>query len=301
MIYKFILKLIICLIGVSLFNLTTYFFLSISYADDVGSWPNIVSVFFRDLLFRNEFYQFYYSISLSILVFVCYFLYEYLIDQKKIHEKKLKESIENDLIVFGAGIFIWSVVLMLIGFGLIVSNVLFLFFLGIPYFRGWKVLFNEVYFKYPTVYFYIFSEHDGISEFISGLITCAIFLLLLFISFARESRVTKIKLKADSPAANTAYKYPFRIRIIYFLYLIYMAPTIFVWLYPIVLSWLNKLSFDSLAIARIRFSYKVLSYLFASGFILTIYKIIKHNRKVMIADMKEEIKNEIMNEKNNPL
>lgn len=220
--------------------------------------------------------------------------------KKKIHEKKLKESINDDLIVFGTGIFIWCTVLGLIGFGLIVSNLLFTLFLLIPYFRGWMVLLDEVYFKYPTVYFYFFSEHDGMSEFIFGLITCAIFLLLLFISFARESRVTKIKLKADSPAANTAYKYPFGIRIIYFLYLIYIAPTIFVWFYPIVLSWLNKLSFDSLAIARIRFSYKVLSYLFVSGFILTIYKIIKHNIKVMIADMKEEIKIEIMNEKNNP-
>lgn len=90
MIYKFISKLIICLIGVVLLNLITYFILSINYADNVGSWPNIFSVFFRDLLFRNEFYQFHYSISLSILVFVCYFLYEYLIDQKKNTRKEIK-------------------------------------------------------------------------------------------------------------------------------------------------------------------------------------------------------------------
>lgn len=301
MIYKFILKLIFCSIGVALLNLITYGVLSINYAHNVGSWPNIVSVFFRDLLFRNDFYLFKYSIILSILGFIFYLLYEYLIDQKRLHEQELITiSIKNDLFAIGGGNLIWGVVLMFIGFGLWICNILFQIFLHIPYVRGWKVLFVDGYFNFPTVYFYIFGEHDGMSEFIFGLISSAIFLLFLFASFAKRSRFTKNELETDSWVANTAYKYHNKIRFIYFLYLIYLTPTIFVWLYPIILNWLDKLPSDSLTVSRIRFSYKVLSYLFVSGFILTIYKIIKNNRRVMMADMKAEIKNEILNEKNSP-
>jgi len=301
MIYKFILKLIVCSIGVALLNLITYGILSINYADNFGSWPNIVSVFFMDLLFRNDFYLFHYSIILSILAFVSYLLYEFFIDQKRLDEKEIISlSIKNDFYAISAGNLIWGVVLMLIGLGLWISYTLFLFFLKIPYFRGWDVLFLEDYFNYPTVYFYIFSGHDGMSEFIFGLITSTIFLLFFLASFSKKSRFTKNDLKTHSWAADTAYKYHNKLRIIYFLYLIYLTPTIFVWLYPIILNWLDKLPSDSLAIYRIRFSYKVLSYLFVSGFILTIYKIIKNNRRVMMADMKAEIKNEIVNEKNSP-
>lgn len=301
MIYKFILKLIFCSIGVALLNLITYGILSINYADNVGSWPNIVSVFFRDLLFRNDFYLFKYSIILSILGFIFYLLYEYLIDQKRLNEQELITiSIKNDLFAIGGGNLIWGVVLMFIGFGLWICNILFQIFLHIPYGRGWKVLFVDGYFNSPTVYFYIFGEHDGMSEFIFGLISSAIFLLFLFASFAKRSRFTKNELETDSWVANTAYKYHNKIRLIYFLYLIYLTPTIFVWLYPIILNWLDKLPSDSLTVSRIRFSYKVLSYLFVSGFILTIYKIIKNNRRVMMADIKAEIKNEILNEKNSP-
>jgi hypothetical protein len=301
MIYKFILKLIVCSIGVALLNLITYGILSINYVDKVGSWPNIVSIFFRDLLFRNDFYLFHYSIILSILGFVSYLLYEYFIDQKSLHEKEfITLSIKNDLYAIGGGNFIWGVVLMFIGLGLWISMLLFLFFLKIPYSRGWNVLFLEDYFNYPTVYFYIFGGLDGMTEFIFGLISSAIFLLFLFASFAKRSRFTKNELETDSWAFNSLHKYHNKIRIIYFLYLIYLTPTIFVWLYPVILNWLDKLPSDSLAFYRIRFSYKVLSYLFIPGFILTIYKIIKKNRRVMMADMKEEIKNEILNEKNSP-
>ena len=301
MIYKLILKLIFCSIGVALMNLITYGILSINYVDNVGSWPNIVSIFFRDLLFRNDFYLFHYSIILSILGFVSYLLYEYFIDQKSLHEKEfITLSIKNDLYAIGGGNFIWGVVLMFIGLGLWISMLLFLFFLKIPYSRGWNVLFLEDYFNYPTVYFYIFGGLDGMTEFIFGLISSAIFLLFLFASFAKRSRFTKNELETDSWAFNSLYKYHNKIRIIYFLYLIYLTPTIFVWLYPVILNWLDKLPSDSLAFYRIRFSYKVLSYLFIPGFILTIYKIIKKNRRVMMADMKEEIKNEILNEKNSP-
>jgi hypothetical protein len=299
MIYKFILKLFFCSIGVALLNLITYGILSINYADNVGSWPNIVSGFFRDLLFRNNFYLFHYSIILSILGFVSYLLYEYFIDQKSLHEKELITlSIKNDLYAIGGGNFIWGVVLMFIGLALWISNVLFGLFLHIPYVRGWHVLFLEDYFNYPTMYFYIFGGHDGMSEFIFGLIDSVIFLLFLFASFAKRSRFTKNELETDSWAVNTAYKYHNKIRLIYLLYLIYLTPTIFVWLYPIILNWLDKLPSDPFS--RIRFSYKVLSYLFVSGFILTIYKIIKNNRRVMMANMKAEIKNEILNEKNSP-
>ena len=300
-IYKFILKLFFCSIGVALLNFISYGILSINYADNVGSWPNIVWVFFRDLLFRNEFYLFHYSIILSILGFVSYLLYEYFIDQKSLHEKELiTKSIINDLYAIGGGNFIWGVVLMFIGLGLWISNCLFLFFLHIPYVRGWHVLLLEDYFNYPTMYFYIFGGLNGMSEFIFGLISSVIFLSCFFASFTKRSRFTQNELKTDSWAADTAFKYHNKIRLIYFLYLIYLTPTIFVWLYPIILNWLDKLPYDSLAFYRIRFSYKVLSYLFVSGFILTIYAIIKNNRRVMISDMKAEIKNEILNEKNSP-
>ena len=297
MINKFIVKFIFCSVGVALLNIITYGVLTIYYTDNDLPWVHLVSVFFRDFLFRNDFYIFHYSIILSILGFVSYFVYEYLNSSIFI---LWKEELISLSIAIGVGNFIWGIVLMFIGLGLMISDLLFSLFIYLPYVRGWSILFLEDYFNYPTVYFYIFGAHDGMNEFIFGLIYSTIFLLFLFVSFAKNSRFNNNELKTESWALDKIYKYNNRIRFIYFLYLTYLTPTIFVWLYPIILNWLDRIPRESLVLSRIRLSYKVLSYLFVSGFILTIYKIIKNNRVVMIGDMKTEIKNEILNEKNTP-
>jgi len=297
MIYKFILKLFICSIGIVIINLITYGILSINYANNLESWPNIISEFFRDLLFKNNLYLFKYSTILSILGFVSYLLFEYYNDKKELNEQEtLIASIKNDLLAIGAGNLFWGITLLLIGLGLWIGNLVFLIFLKTPFSRGWKVLIQSYYFEYPTSYFLIFREHDGMSEFILGIIFSFIFFLFLFASFAKRSRFEKTELKSDSWVIDTLYEHHNKIRLIYFLYLIYLTPTIFAWLYPIILNWLDKLPSNSLALAPIRFSYKVLSYLFISGFLFTIYAIFKNNRRVTMTDMKEEIKIELMKE-----
>ena len=308
MIYKVILKSCICLIGIILINSITYGILSINYADNVGSWPNIVSVFFRDLFFKNNFYLFHYSIILSILSFISFLIYEYFIDQKRLDKEEiLTNSIKFDLIAIGAGNLIWGIVLILIGMGLWIANIVFLivlligqiiiFFLKVPYTIGWEVLFKEEFFEYPSTYIFVHENYDSIGRFIIILIFSIIYLLFLFASFSKRSRFVKTNLNSNNWEEDATYKFHNSMRLIYFLYLIYLTPTIFVWLYPIILNWLDKQPSDSLAFAQIRFPYKVLSYLFVSGLLFTIYKIIKNNRRVMMIDMREEIKIEIMKDK----
>jgi hypothetical protein len=298
MIYRFILKLFICSVGIVIFNLITYGLLSIEYAPNGLSWLNIISVFFRDLLFKNNLYLFKYSIVLSVLGFVSYLLFEYYNDKKELSEKEtLIVSIKNELYAIANGNWVWGFILILIGFGLMIGNLVFLLFFQIPFSRGWKVLMLNDYFEYPTSYFWTFREYDRIAEsIIFCTISSVIFFLFLFASFAKRSRFEKSEIKSDSWIDDSLIKYHNKIRLIYFLYLIYLIPTIFAWLYPIILFWLDKLPSNSLAVAPIPLSFKVLSYLFASGFLFTIYSIFKNNRRVNMTDMKEEIKIELMNE-----
>jgi len=301
MLYKVIIRLFICSIGVVLINLITYAILSLNYEANIGSWPNIISEFFRDLLFKNNFHLFHYSIILSILGFVSFLRYEYFFDQRRLNdEATLTMSIKNDLITIVALSFFWGLILFLIGAALGIGNIVFLLFLKIPYSIGWEVLFLGSFFEHPTVYSYIIYENDAMWEiFIISLIYPVFFLLTLFASFAKISRIAKTELPFWSNfwLSESTYKYHNKIRLVYFLYLIYLAPTIYVWLYPIFHNWLDILPSDSLGLARIRFFYKVLSYLFVSGFLFIIYFIFRNNRRVMLKDMKEEIKIEIMKEK----
>ena len=301
MLYKVIIRLFICSIGVVLINLITYAILSLNYEANIGFWPNIISEFFRDLLFKNTFHFFHYSIILSILGFISFLRYEYFFDRIRLNEEAtLTMSIKNDIINIVHLNFIWGLILFLIGSALWIGDIVFLLILKIPYYIGWKVLFLGSFFEHPTLYSKIDAKHAMWGIFIVSLTYPVFFLLTLFASFAKISRISETVLSSFWSGflpSETIYKYHNKIRLVYFLYLIYLAPTIYVWLYPILHNWLDILPSDSLGLARVRFFYKVFSYLFVSGFLFTIYIIFRNNRRVMLTDMKEEIKIEIMKEK----
>jgi len=289
MIYRFILKLFICSIGIVIINLITYGILSIYYEEMIGSYVNIVSVFFRDLLFKNKF-----NLFLSKLGIVSYLIYEFFNDKKEFNEQEaFIVSIRNDLIAIGKENFFYGIyVLIGCGFSLFLFlQIIFSLFIEFPFYRGWKILFYTISIDIPISHLFIFDGiYDEMIFFILSLIYFVAFFSLFFVSFAKKSRFAKNDLK---------YKYQNKIRLICILYLIYLTPTIFVSIYPVMLYWLNKLFNVPSDIIRIHFSYKVLSYLFVSGFLFTVYKTIKNNIKVIKIGMKEEIKIEIMNEKKN--
>jgi hypothetical protein len=85
------------------------------------------------------------------------------------------------------------------------------------------------------------------------------------------------------------------------LYLLYLTPSIFIWLYPNVLMWLtffDNFSIDSYDFGSIWPSHYLLSVLFVLGFLSVVKYIIQHNKFARREEFKEEIKNEIIKEIN---
>jgi hypothetical protein len=175
-------------------------------------------------------------------------------------------------------------------FTLLILSALVIF----PYKLGWDILLEDYYLTSPYSYFKYYKIKGG-GDFLKWIVVAVIFNLLLFISFIRRSNSSQLGADFDKPQ-----KYLFinhnKIRPLYFLYLIYLSPTIFVWFYPFLLKWFEKQSEQSIYQTDIPFLFKVLGYLFLFGLLFTLYRIIKVNRSSKLFELKEEIKKELLSD-----
>lgn len=196
-----------------------------------------------------------------------------------------------------------SVILLSI-LSLILIGVLIL--IKVPYDRGWDVLLyseqgNYIFFNNPILYFLIFEDGGFFGELFIGVIQSSIFYFVLMASFCKRRRFEEDN--SQSKFLNWFIKSDFNLhkkfRFIYFLYLLYITPSILVWLYPNVLmwlSWFDNFSVDSYDFKSIWPSHFFLSFLFVLGFFSVVKYIIQHNKSARREELKDEIKNEIIKE-----
>jgi hypothetical protein len=219
---------------------------------------------------------------------------------KAIFEEFKEDPVWNSIgLIFRGVQILFILVFILIGVGLLIKS---------PYDRGWNVLLyseqgDYIFFNNPILYFLVFKDGGFIGELIIGAITSLIFYFVLFASFCKRPRFEEDKFQ--SKFLNWFIKSDINLhkkfRFIYYLYLLYITPSIFVWLYPNVLmwlSWFDNFSVDSYDFESIWPSHFLLSVLFVLGFLSAVKYIIQHNKFARREELKEEIKNEIIKEIN---
>ena len=279
---------------------------------------------------------------MSILGFISYAVYDF-INEKEKKEKSLDEIVFSNVKDIGLALLNFGVLTFSIGSALMILEFLFFFLIKLPYSFGWKIVLDPDYFKFPSI---IISNSTSIEFFICFISVLFYWILVLF-SFIKlkdenyKSEEPTLK-KINNFPKNTPFisklfmllvsfpsiifefflyskipiKYYFRV------YLIFITPTVFFWLYPVILNWCGalpvspKLS-DFLKNEKLDFiegfnfidqkfegfnfidqKFVILSYVFLAGLFLLIIKIIKHNNKVNRELLKEEIKKEVMDEFN---
>jgi hypothetical protein len=219
---------------------------------------------------------------------------------KAIFEEFKEAPVWNSIgLIFGLAYL--SMILLFILIGL-------LFLTKVPYDRGWDVLLyseqgNYIFFNNPILYFLMFKDGGFIGELIIGVIQSLIFCFVLCATFCKRPRFEEDT--SQSKFLNWFIKSDFNLhkkfRFIYFLYLLYITPSIFIWLYPNVLMWLtffDNFSIDAYDFGSIWPSHYLLSVLFVLGFLSVVKFIIQYNKFARREELKEEIKNEIIKEIN---
>jgi hypothetical protein len=166
------------------------------------------------------------------------------------------------------------------------------FVFWLPYIMGWDILLNNNYFESPDSFILEIQNFKGWNGVGFWIGICGYFNLILFISFVRRSKFSQYGADFDKPL-NYLFINHNKIRPLYLLYLIYITPTIFINLYPVILNFFEEKTGKTLYIP---FIFNILSCIFFISFIFTVYKIIKNNRSVKLLDLKEEIKMEILSE-----
>jgi hypothetical protein len=219
---------------------------------------------------------------------------------KAIFEEFKEAPVRNSIgLIFGLAYL--SMILLFILIGL-------LFLTKVPYDRGWYVLLyseqgNYIFFNNPILYFLMFKDGGFSGELIIGVIQSLFFCFVLCATFCKRPRFEEDT--SQSKFLNWFIKSDFNLhkkfRFIYYLYLLYLTPSIFIWLYPNVLMWLtffDNFSIDSYDFGSIWPSHYLLSVLFVLGFLSVVKYIIHHNKFARREELKEEIKNEIIKEIN---
>lgn len=206
---------------------------------------------------------------------------------------------------------VWNSIGLIFGLAYLSMILLFiligvLFLTKVPYDRGWNILLyseqgDYIFFNNPILYFLAFDYLGFWGELIVGAIMSLIFYFVLCATFCKRSRFEEDN--SQSKFLNWFIKNDFNLhkkfRFIYFLYLLYITPSILVWLYPNVLmwlSWFDNFSVDSYDFESIWPSHFFLSFLFVLGFFSVVKYIIQHNKSARREELKEEIKNEIIKE-----
>ncbi len=149
-----------------------------------------------------------------------------------------------------------------------------------PYYFGVDdvIIKHSLYFEDPT-------HVLGIHQLVIGFICSVLFLVTLYFSFHRNPNNFS-SMHELGILRFLKEKHNFLSKL-YLIYLIYLIPSIFVWLYPVFR--MNRLGRDDN-------SFNYLALFFILGLVITIILIFRNNIKTMRINLKEELKEELMNE-----
>jgi hypothetical protein len=294
MLLKTIKKLIYFAICTAIFNLLTFWSLKqFENSFLVGE----LAKYLIDFLFTNYYNQFDISIILTILVFIFFIVIDY----------SYEKSDDNSYTAFVYGNFFGILLMMYLIFGsCLVLWALWYFFIKIPFLRGWWFLLN------PDYSYYLSSlDISDLYEFYLGLFLSILYFVVLGLCFVRFPKgkifeFDEIDIEDDYPIIlkffSFVLNYPKRIqtylnnkmnlnkisiRIFLLIYLLYLSPSIYVWIYPVLCNWFGTYNYPT------KTTHIANTYIFIAGLLIVIVQLIKIYKKEKRELLKEEIKKEI--------
>lgn len=296
--------------------------LLIKYPDFIYNWPNKIIEFLKNsysfsiLKFNGVsfFIIVIYAITLILQIissFINLFDYNNKIDS-------IKEAMISNFKMAGITILCWIVfsigLLILIyvgelGFAILkfIGNLFWLLFI-MPYKIGWSFILDDfIIFKNPALLYDFFSDIDG--QFMFYLCTSLftfVFLFMFYLSVLKK--VTIYKYKRDIYffdlliISENLVKKINNLRWLYTILAIYTFAPVFNLLYPIILTYLNKMPNNSkLPNNLINHSFFYIPFFFGLLTLVVLILAIRKNAKFDRIKLKEELRNEILEElkKNN--
>jgi hypothetical protein len=289
MLLKTIIKLLLAAIWVCLFNciplVITSNFKSKTNKNDFQ--------YLLNFLYDDSSKEFPISILLLVIGLILFLIADYFYEKYNPDESIngiVKTYLSTSL---AATLLLGFLVHLIIGFTYI-PKIIWLFFVKIPFERGWDILFNYKisFFQNPTIMFELYNNYSGEYEFWILLILSFFYLTSLVLVFSKSSNNLSWAYKGWEEKKLTIITYVFK------LYFIYVTPAIFVWIYPIILNWFNLLPDDSYPIST---TYIIGACVFLLVLLLLVFNIFRDNKKVKRELLKEEIKKEVMDEINKKL
>ena len=182
----------------------------------------------------------------------------------------------------------------LILIALCVLFIIIMFLVIMPYTQGidWVINHSSFYFEHPTSYL---VRGDRVS--ILSYLLSAIYLSIFYLSFIRFPRkfYQEKKYDGESIVLFCKNRHVFLSKF-YLIFLIYLTPSIFAWLYPVVRNIFMDTSNVNLHSEIIPVSFLILGYLFLSGLIITVFLILRNNIKTMKINLREELLEELMSQ-----
>jgi hypothetical protein len=290
MLLRYILSLLMCGLGVILLNLFTHGLLD-SFMEPIPllDWNEVVFKFLSSLLFKDNISGLPFSIALSLLSVIAFIIYEYNFTFKNIDTYEIITYFKLSASYLIASIVIFQILLGYIYFILFLSELGYLFLFNIPYERGWLYVTDYRYFNNPNIYFENIRNDSPIKGFILGIIYSVIYLFTIVLIFYRTSKFSSIY-------HTNQRKLFFAHRILKLLsnvYIVYVSPVVFAWMYPILLYWFGRITKPSDLYNTNWFVHNILTILIMLSIVGVIYKLITYNRSIFFADFKEEIKREL--------
>jgi hypothetical protein len=295
-ILSFFLRLLIFFVGIILLNLLTFGILTNpkDYAFSHLFLVNLIFGFFKSLLYYEDVLGIPFSPILCILFILAFFINNYL------NKDKLENKIISDLVFTLGSILLVCICLLVFGFFITIGElaIRFCYFLLIkcPFDNGWGYLICisnfESYFNNPWGFL---EFNDKSYNIISNIISILFFTYFLIISFTRLPNNNNKFFEDKEKTSLAIFTYSliglkctsFLARCFFYLYFLFLLPTVLLWFYPVLLNWVD-LKFQGY--------YTFSGIVFIITFIFAMRKIIKNNNLVEKMNLKEEFKKEILDE-----
>lgn len=280
------------------------------------SWAGMISVYFSEHLFIkiNDFFPF--SWMISLIGFLLFVFYDYFRYKQDGYEQNIIKDFLIDIKSVGVGLIIVVIVSFPLMIFLYAVQLFYDIFLIIPLLSIEEIYSNYTKYGYSMpdwAYHFNISHIASINPLASFIIRVIVimpssYLILYYVINYKAPIVVnwkdydkKINKYGETWFSQLLVYLTDRFNVLFkftlLLYLVYLIPTTFQWAYPIVLIWLGLIPIPDFAFPFYVYSILLLFLLFL---IILLFSVsIESKRKRKRALLREEIKNEILNEINN--
>lgn len=298
MLLKNTIKLLIAFAGIILMNLI-FFSLIDSNIDPLQENLTKFTHFLKGHLFKYQFGKFHYSITISVILFVAYLIWDYWEGYQEA-SSSIKDVVSSS---FG---FFWICLLSIIGTSLAVViifagfELFYTIIIQYPINRGWSLLIDDNYsrdfnyFQFPTIYYYGFQQSHTGFELFHIILSSTFFWLLLFLLFEKKPLASNKNPSTLKGLACLKDRFHPFYKYFYFVSTIYILPLVFVWVYPIMLQWFGKMPNHSDVVAPVRNVYYLGVVLFLLQGIYFAVRLFSNHKRISRSNNTLETRNNII-------